>query len=324
MITVIMPVYNVEEILLRKSIESVLYQEESAFELILVDDGSNDGKSGEICDEYAAIDQRIKVYHTENKGVSAARNLGLEKAKGEYIFFVDSDDYLDQSCLAKLLKAITEASADAAMCASIHVSEGDMVYAGRNTYSNEKLLMNQEEAVEALCYMKQPYADYEFGAVWGCLYKKESLLSARFNENMRIGEDFEFKFRVFQNIKNLICLEDKLYYYLIRTKSAMRSGFDLGKIKSVEELEKFIKSHNIRKEYIQDYKSRAVNIAIVILFMIPVEKEFSEYRNYIQSFIKANRYEVLRNKKTRKKVKLALITSYLGFNFSQKLFSASR
>ncbi len=96
-ISVIVPVYNVEKYL-RRCIDSILSQTFSDFELLLIDDGSKD-KSGDICDEYVAKDVRIKVFHKANAGVSSARNLGLDKAKGEFIFFVDSDDFLDKTHL---------------------------------------------------------------------------------------------------------------------------------------------------------------------------------------------------------------------------------
>lgn len=323
MISVIMPVFNVEEILLRKSIESVLKQDRQNLELLLIDDGSTDS-SGLVCDEYARKDARIKVYHTENKGVSAARNLGLDKAVGSFVFFVDADDFIAPNCLSKMYAVLEETCSDVVLCAAVHVEETNMINTGVAEHSENIIILNQRDAVESLCYMAKPYDGYEFGGVWGCLYKREVLEQERFNERMTIGEDFAFKFQVFQRINSVACLEEKLYYYIIRNSSAMRNGFDPRKISAVEELGKFIQSQKIKKEYVPDYKSRAVNIAIVILFMIPAEKEFFKYRDHIQCFIKENRCEVLRNKKTRKKVKLALMLSYLGFGFSQKLFAVAR
>ena len=99
-ISVIVPVYNVEKYLSR-CIESILSQTFTDFELLLIDDGSTD-RSGEICDEYAKKDTRIRVFHTKNRGVSAARNLGLDNAKGEWISFVDSDDWVEDDYLRTL------------------------------------------------------------------------------------------------------------------------------------------------------------------------------------------------------------------------------
>ena len=100
MVSVIVPIYNSEKYL-KRCVDSILSQTFSDFELLLVDDGSTDG-SGSICDEYSVKDSRVRVFHKENGGVSSARNLGLDNARGEWITFVDSDDYLEESFLAEL------------------------------------------------------------------------------------------------------------------------------------------------------------------------------------------------------------------------------
>lgn len=103
-VSVIVPVYNVEK-LLQRCIDSILAQTFTDFELLLIDDGSKD-KSGEICDEYAAKDSRIRVFHKQNGGVSTARNIGIDKAQGEWIYFVDSDDIVLPSALGTFCSLI--------------------------------------------------------------------------------------------------------------------------------------------------------------------------------------------------------------------------
>ncbi len=114
MISVIVPVYKVEPYL-RQCVESILNQTYRDIEVLLIDDGSPD-RCGEICDEYARKDQRIRVFHTENRGLSAARNLGLKEAKGEYIGFVDSDDWIEPDMYEVLLKRMQETGADIGVC----------------------------------------------------------------------------------------------------------------------------------------------------------------------------------------------------------------
>ena len=104
MISIIVPIYNAEQYL-HRCIDSILHQNYTDFELLLIDDGSKDA-SGAICDEYAAKDTRVRVFHKENGGVSSARNLGLDNAQGEYITFCDADDYVDQEWLAAYRDAI--------------------------------------------------------------------------------------------------------------------------------------------------------------------------------------------------------------------------
>ena len=121
MISIIVPIYKVEEYLPR-CIESILNQTYQDFELILVDDGSPD-LSGDICDVYAETDPRIKVIHQENSGISDARNEGLSRAKGEYISFIDSDDWVHPEFLQQLLYTIEKYDADIAECGKILTPE---------------------------------------------------------------------------------------------------------------------------------------------------------------------------------------------------------
>ena len=113
-LSIIIPVYNTEKYL-HRCVDSVLQQNMSDYELILVDDGSTDG-SGKICDEYKEKDSRVKVIHTQNQGVSKARNTGLELSSGEYIGFVDADDYIDADMYEKLIEASIDSNADVCCC----------------------------------------------------------------------------------------------------------------------------------------------------------------------------------------------------------------
>ena len=121
-ISVIVPVYKAEGFL-AKCVDSILAQSFSDFEILLIEDGSPDG-SGALCDAYAARDSRVRVFHKENGGVSSARNLGLEEAKGDFIAFADSDDWLEPDCLETLYALVTEHGADAAGCAHFNVGDG--------------------------------------------------------------------------------------------------------------------------------------------------------------------------------------------------------
>lgn len=319
LISVIVPVYKVEEVLLRRSLESILKQTYSNIELLIVDDGSPDN-CGEICAEYARYDERVQVFYTDNHGVSAARNYALDRANGRYIYFVDSDDYIEEDTFEKMVSVIQNKDCDCVMCASNHVNEIDMEDKKSKEETQDSLLFSQNQAVEALCYLEQPFEGYEMAAVWGTLYKKECIGNIRFNTKMKIGEDFEFKYKVFLNMHSVVCMREKLYNYLIREKSAMRNGFDATKVASVIELQKLLKSEFAFPEYKRALQSRVCNVAIVVLFMIPVEKKYEEYRKPIKTFLYDNRKDVIRNSKSRKKVRLSLVLSYIGFDFVQKLF----
>lgn len=130
MISVIVPIYNSEPYI-HQCIDSIISQEYRDLEIILIDDGSSDN-CGKICDEYAKVDKRIRVFHTENQGLSAARNLGLKEARGEYIGYVDSDDWIEPDMYNILYKAIIEYSADISMCCMMQEYEDKVIRIERN------------------------------------------------------------------------------------------------------------------------------------------------------------------------------------------------
>jgi glycosyltransferase involved in cell wall biosynthesis len=323
LISIIVPVYKVENYLLKKCLDSILCQTYTNIEVLIVDDGSPDN-CGIICDDYAKHDSRIRVFHTENKGVSCARNLALKEAKGQYIYFVDSDDYIENYAIEKLISVMQKESCDCVMSSVSHIRKG---YADGNLSKQvvSKLRRySQKQAIEAMCYLEQPFEEYEMGAIWATLYKRGCIGDILFNTEMKIGEDFEFKYKVFLKAKAIVCISDKLYNYYIREDSAMRNGFDVKKVDSVTELIQLMKSHYAVPQYKEALLSKVCNIAIVVLFMIPVKKEFEEYRRPIKEFLYNNRKKVICNSRNRKKVRLSLLLSYIGLDFVQKLFFAAR
>ena len=179
-ISVIVPVYNTEKYL-RRCIDSILSQTFTDFELLLINDGSTDS-SGEICDQYAAKDERIRVFHKENGGVSSARNVGLDEAKGEWIAFVDSDDYL----LSNALDLITDLeNEDFVICSYQRFIENQnplsVIYEScrLNTQSLKRFYsLNLHTAI-----LRTP---------WGKFFRKELIGNLRFNESIRVGEDTLF------------------------------------------------------------------------------------------------------------------------------------
>ena len=148
-ISIIVPVYNVENYL-KKCVESILSQTFTDFELLLVDDGSTDS-SGEMCDELKRLDERIKVIHKENGGLSSARNAGIDVAKGKYLTFVDSDDYIDTHMLEVLYKNMVQEDAD------LSIVGVTSVYSGQEPEitPSEKYVVTQKEATKMILIGKQ-------------------------------------------------------------------------------------------------------------------------------------------------------------------------
>ena len=185
LVSIIIPVYKVEPYL-RQCIESVLAQTHSALDIILVDDGSPD-RCGEICEEYAARDSRIRVIHQENGGLSAARNTGLEVVKGNYITFVDSDDFVAENYVETLLKWIVDSGADIACGGFVDYHTGDKV-TPVNTELKPKIL-SSADFLEAMLY--QHTGD---NAVWGKLYKKDIFKNLRFTVGI-LYEDLDIIYK---------------------------------------------------------------------------------------------------------------------------------
>lgn len=213
-LSVIVPVYNVEKYL-PKCIDSILAQTFTDFELILIDDGSPD-RCGEICDEYAAMDSRIIVIHQQNKGVSAARNAGLEIAKGKYIGFVDSDDWIEPEMYQILIATANETASELVICGSKQRDESGAFL--RNDFPGEGVY-DREQLLKALYSVPNPLG----GILWNKLFKREIVGSLRFREDMRNCEDGVFLVQSLFRTCSGVKLSAPLYNVVLRRFSASRS-----------------------------------------------------------------------------------------------------
>lgn len=178
-ISVIVPVYNVEKYL-RRCIDSILAQTFIDFELLLIDDGSKD-RSGEICDEYATKDMRVRVFHNENHGVAYTRQFGMEHVTAEYFAFVDSDDFIDQQYLFLLFKEINSTQSDMTVCAYNEIGEKGNAIRG-------------DVAYDKVSFIKALLLSKEWGVLWNKLFKKKIVdeNSILFEKNIHIWEDLAF------------------------------------------------------------------------------------------------------------------------------------
>ena len=199
-ISVIVPVYNAEAFL-HRCIDSILSQTYTDFELLLIDDGSKD-KSGEICDEYAQKDTRVRVFHKENGGVSSARNLGLDNAKGEWITFVDSDDWLPSKSLDSLVK---EKDIDFVISGFANKNRIPIVPSCCGIHKNKAL---QD-------FIVANYQNPFLAAPWAKLFRREMILSKglSFDLNLKVCEDAIFVSNYLLYINNVFVLDDICYVY---------------------------------------------------------------------------------------------------------------
>lgn len=222
-ISVIVPVYNVEQYV-GECIESILNQSFYDIELILINDGSKDN-SGFICDEYAKKDNRIKVIHKKNEGVSIARNIGIKNASGKYIAFVDSDDLVDKEIYTTMLQAIEESGSDLVMC------RYEKVYSDRNNeLAIEPLregLYDKEQIFNNLILdmigndpldMSKPLI---MGSTCRCLYKKDIIDKYKIEfPVIKIAEDMLFHLYYLMSCKKVYVVNKALYYYRYNELSA--------------------------------------------------------------------------------------------------------
>lgn len=208
-ISVIVPVYNAEKYL-HRCIDSILAQTYTDFELLLIDDGSKD-QSGEICDEYAQKDTRVHVFHQENGGVSSARNLGLDNAKGEWITFVDSDDWVVCFFLEELFKG---SDTDLSIC-GFKIQGSDEIWQcqPKDCSLDKQGIINLFESVEYRSYYSTP---------WCKLYRRKIIdqNGIRFNEMLKNGEDSLFVMQYFAYTKSIKQNSNQLYFYSRDTAGA--------------------------------------------------------------------------------------------------------
>lgn len=201
MISIIVPVYKAEKFLSR-CVDSILAQTFADFELLLVDDGSPDN-SGKICDEYASLDPRVRVFHKPNGGVSSARNLGVDNARGEWIAFVDADDWTDR-CMYELL--VNEAKK----------SNADIVVSGfTRVLPTSKRIVTIPDLSKGKIEFIRDYMLYGWTVVWNLLISRNLLVKndLRFNIDINVGEDFVYLFKAFVLADNIHVYNEPLYFY---------------------------------------------------------------------------------------------------------------
>jgi exopolysaccharide biosynthesis predicted pyruvyltransferase EpsI/glycosyltransferase involved in cell wall biosynthesis len=222
-ITIIIPVYRVEAFL-RKCIESVIEQTYDHLEIILVDDGSPDNCPS-ICDEYARLDQRIKVIHQKNGGISAARNAGIELASGDYIAFVDSDDWVERDMYEVLYEKARALDADITICGYYIVKENKI---SLSCVIEEDIVYSMEEALGELL-QDTKVRNY----LWNKLYKRDLFTRIRFPVAAAY-EDMAAMYQLFVLANRIALIDEYKYYYSYRKEglskqSAFRYGYDLFK-----------------------------------------------------------------------------------------------
>lgn len=215
-VSIVVPVYNVENYISR-CINSLIKQSYKNLEIVLVDDGSTDS-SGNICDEYKKIDSRIKVIHKKNGGLSDARNFGIDGCTGEYICFVDSDDWIEKEMIETLLNDIIDTDSDIAICGRYRAYDNEeKIVEKYKKYPNKNIFNN----IDGLQYLMS-FCGYDM-SVCDKMFKKDLFSKIRFPYGLTCEDSFT-TYKLF-SLANKICYINKPFYnYFFRTNSITRNG----------------------------------------------------------------------------------------------------
>lgn len=307
-ISIIVPIYNVEKYL-PKCIESILNQTFKEFELILVDDGSPDN-SGSICDEYSKKDERIKVIHKENGGVSSARNVGLDSTLGEYIGFVDPDDYIDKYMYQKMIEMCIIQNADVSICKFAREINGQ-----RNK-DKEEFYIRELDNVNGLreCFKGILYRH----SLCNKLFKKKCFEGIRFPEG-RIHEDLSTTYRLLANANKSIYINYQGYIYIKRENSILTSTYSEKRLQAFDGWNEILdymlyKYPKLENEVIAAFTYACIDNVYYIINQVKNYNNQKEYINRIKGILKDKYKRIISNNILSLKYKLLI--NFIVFNSS--------
>ncbi|MFC4800162.1 glycosyltransferase family 2 protein [Neobacillus sp. GCM10023253] len=310
-ISIIVPVYNVESFI-RECIDSILNQAFEDFELILVNDGSTD-QSGNICDEYSIKDSRVTVIHKKNGGQSSARNRGIDAAAGDYIGFVDSDDWIHKEMYKILYTKAMETAADITACNLMQYNKDSSghLYSANTTDQ----LFDRDSAMHEL-YLNERLTFSPCNK----LYKKELFNGIRFKEGY-ILEDMDFAYRIIHQADRIFYTGQALYYYRYNEHSTMRKDF------SKKRLDEFEVRKNMYLFYLKNYPGIANEVYAEwfltgLMLYINIGKYFKHEQNQYKYLIETDREKLKPllfkegyNQKKKILLAMAVISPKLLVNF---------
>lgn len=300
-ISIIIPIYNVQDYI-DKCLEGVVNQEYKNIEIILIDDGSQDN-SGAICDRWAEKDSRIVVVHQINKGVSAARNKGLDIARGEYIGFVDPDDMISNDMFSSMMKNMIENNADIVACGvkEVFLNDKERIY----RENDKPIKLDKDKSISRAL----KFSDDIGGVVWDKLWKANIIKDIRFNESLSIAEDRLFVIKTLVNCNTFYRDFKPKYFCIKRETSVTQSNFSLKSFDIAWSAELvYIDILRYSKKY---YKLGQLHIAVACIMVI----------NSLINSNKINMYKVEYKKviSLLKKVSITKLPKDIGTGFRIKI-----
>lgn len=310
MLSIIIPVYNCEKTI-NRCIDSVLESEYKNFELIIINDASYDNSKKVIESRYSE-NYAIKIINLDkNKGVSFCRNLGIEEANGEYITFVDADDYINKKMYINMMNTITKHNVDCCVCDYSEIFPNGSIQKSKYSYKN--CLLNRDEAI------KEYLIDNISPAIWDKIFRAEILKQyVRFNEDLKVGEDVLFCLDFFYRVKNIYLLNEINYFYIQQEQSVMHVVSP--KLLQFKEVVSSISKEqlNYYKRYCNEefcyFKSAMIMRGIHSLTMLYNKKNKRQVIEYLNELKEKNILDMhIKSKYTSKFIKIeALIIRSLG------------
>ena len=313
LVSIIVPIYNVEKYL-SQCLDSIIGQTYSNIEIILIDDGSTDN-SPQICDEYAKQDGRIRVIHKENSGVSASRNLGLSYARGEYVAFIDSDDWLELNAIEFCVKKIIENNLDVIRFNFIR-EYADKTIPKENTFLEEKIYTFDEcktvlrQTIGLVKEELQSPENLDFlSSVWLGVYRKEIIRrhSLKFFEVNKIGnhEDGLFNINYLLHVKKFQFANQYFYHYRKTNESSIITQYKNDYLEKhlllFSEISKVLEENRLDKEFYDAYYNRvAIDVMFQCLNTYKKKAKFTEKKKEVAQVFKQDLYrEAIKRLKLR-------------------------
>lgn len=312
LITVVVPAYNVESYI-QKCIDSITNQTYTNLEIMLIDDGSPDN-SGKICDEAAKKDSRIRVIHKKNEGVSKARNTALDAMKGNYVTFVDADDFIADDFIECLYNAIIKTNADISTCGHYRVNFDGTLNRIYSLSDNDEdiIILDGKESVKNMFYGKICSA-----SSGSKLYKKELFRNLRYPDYI-MGEDTYVVYHTFMNAEIIAHTNKPLYYYVQQMASVTNSKSNYYKFYDYVRLYDHIVS-SIGNDTESDFFLSVANRLIENNFWVYMKlrncpEMFEQEKKHIETNIKTYRKYVISNPLASPRIRMACALSYAGMN----------
>lgn len=299
LISVIIPIFNTETYL-SECLESAVHQTYTNLEIILINDGSTDN-SYDICENYAKRDSRIKLINKHNEGIAKTRNLGIDRAKGEYIYFIDSDDYIELDTIEKLYSKIQTENADLCITGCIQEYEdGGIITYDLNGFDK----YSKNESLEALCLNKELHS-----YLWGCLIHKDLLKNIRFIPGKNY-EDLAMVYKLYILAEKIVFVCAPLCHYRIRTGS-------ITSYKSPNELIIVFEILKERNDFVIAYEKGLADACFYSTYLCIIDllyRIFQESKNKYKkeyeeliSYLKYHKHDFLNNKYLNNKEKILLL-----------------